>query len=317
MTSARRSIAIGVLLLVAALVPLVAGDYYVNLLSQMMIAALLAASLNLLVGYAGLTSLGHASFLGVAAYSSAWLNLHSGLGPLASAPLALLGTLLVAAVFGWIALRASGLGFLMLTLALSQVLWGLAYRWVGVTEGDNGLRGLTRPQPLGLDLDSAAAFYWMALLVVTIALGLIALLVRSPFGAALRGTRDQPRRMSALGYDVWLIRWLTFVMAGFWAGVAGVLYIWYHQYIHPSSLSLQASAEVLLAVIAGGAGTLAGPVVGAVVVGFLKNFVSSYVERWNMLLGIVFLLIVLFLPEGLVPGVKRLLTRLRSGALRP
>ena len=224
---------------------------------------------------------------------------------------------LVAAVFGWIALRASGLGFLMLTLALSQVLWGLAYRWVGVTEGDNGLRGLTRPQPLGLDLDSAAAFYWMALLVVTIALGLIALLVRSPFGAALRGTRDQPRRMSALGYDVWLIRWLTFVMAGFWAGVAGVLYIWYHQYIHPSSLSLQASAEVLLAVIAGGSGTLAGPVVGAVVVVFLKNFVSSYVERWNMLLGIVFLLIVLFLPEGLVPGVKRLLSRLRSGAMRP
>ena len=317
MTSARRSIAIGVLLLGAAAVPLVAGDYYVNLLSQMMIAALLAASLNLLVGYAGLTSLGHASVLGVAAYTSAWLNLHSGPGPLASAPVALLGTALVAAVFGWIALRASGLGFLMLTLALSQVLWGLAYRWVGVTEGDNGLRGLTRPQPLGLDLDSAAAFYWMALLVVTIALGLIALLVRSPFGAALRGTRDQPRRMSALGYDVWLIRWLTFVMAGFWAGVAGVLYIWYHQYIHPSSLSLQASAEVLLAVIAGGSGTLAGPVVGAVVVVFLKNFVSSYVERWNMLLGIVFLLIVLFLPEGLVPGVKRLLSRLRSGAMRP
>ncbi len=292
--------------------PLVAGEFYLNLASQMLIAALFASSLNLLVGYAGLTSLGHASFLGAAAYLSAWLSLHLGLAHWASAPIALAGTVLTAAVFGWIALRATGLGFLMLTLALSQVLWGLAYRWVGVTDGDNGLRGLTRPEPLGVAIESADRFYWFALLVCLLAIGLIALFVGSPFGAALRGTRDQPRRMGALGFDVWLIRWLTFVIAGFWAGVAGLLFIWYHKYVHPSALSLQASAEVLLAVIAGGSGTLAGPVVGAVMVVFLKNFVSAYVERWNMLLGFVFLAIVLFLPEGLVPGMRRLIGRVKS-----
>ena len=296
----------------AALLPLVAGEYYVNLASQIIIFAVFAASINLLLGYGGLATLGHAAYLGVAAYLSALLYLKLHLSHWAAAPIALAGTTLMAGVFGLIALRAMGLGFLMLTLALSQVLWGTAYRWVSVTDGDNGLRGLVRPSPFGLDLNEALPFYYFVLIVGVLAIWLMARFVNSPFGATLRGTRDQPRRMSALGYDVWLIRWITFVYAGFWGAVSGLLFVYYNKYIHPVSLSLANSAEGLLAVIAGGSGTLAGPLVGAAIVLLLKNWVSAYIERWNMLLGFVFVFIVVFMPEGVVPGTKRLWKRFVS-----
>lgn len=298
----------------AALValPLFAGEYYVNLASQILIAAVFALSLNLLVGHCGLTSLGHAAYLGLAAYFSAWLSLRYGLGQLASAPLALACTTACAALFGLVALRASGLGFLMITLAIGQVLWGLAFRWASVTGGDNGLSGLTRPAPFGVDLSGATTFYYFTL-AITLASGIaMTLLAGSAFGALMRGTRDQPRRMGALGHNVWLVRYLAFVAAGFFGAVGGLQFVWYHKFVHPHSLSLTASAETLLMVIAGGSGTVAGPVVGAAIVVLLKNYVSAYVERWTMLLGFVFLLIVVFMPDGLVPGLQRAWARLRG-----
>lgn len=300
-----RWLAWGALALSLVAFPLVGGDFYVNLASQIFIAALFASSLNLLVGYGGLVSLGHAAWIGLAAYTSAWLYLRLGYGHLVSAPLALILATATAALFGWIALHASGLGFLMITLALAQVLWGTAYRWAAVTNGDNGLSGLTRPAPFGLSLDRPAAFYYFALAIVAVALWLMAKFVASPFGAALRGTRDEPRRMAALGHNVWVVRWITFVYSGFWGAVAGLLFVYYHKYVHPTTLSLTSSAEALLGVIAGGAGTLAGPVVGAAIVLILKNYVSAYFERWNMLLGLVFVLIVIFMPDGVVPGARR------------
>jgi len=293
--------------------PWFAGEYYINLSSQILIAAIFAASLNLLVGYGGLPSLGHASWLGLAAYISAWMSLKLGVGHWVSAPVALLATTLVACAFGWISLRATGLGFLMITLALSQVLWGTAYRWVSVTDGDNGLRGLTRPAPFGISLDDAASFYYFTLAIAAVAIVLMAMFVASPFGAALRGTRDQPRRMGALGHAVWTVRWITFVYSGFWGAVSGLLFVYYNKYIHPASLSITSSAEALLGVVAGGSGTLAGPIVGATIIMLLKNYVSAYIERWNMLMGFVFVLIVIFMPEGVVPGVRRLLRRFRGG----
>ena len=292
--------------------PWVAGEYYINLASQIMIAALFASSLNLLVGYGGMTSLGHATYLGLSAYISAWTFLKLGFGHLGAASTALIATTAISCVFGWLALRASGLSFLMITLALSQVLWGLGYRWVNVTNGDNGLSGLSRPEPFGISLDGAMAYYYFALLAVCVAMFVIARFVHSPFGASLAGTRDQARRMSALGFNVWRIRWITFVFSSFLAAVAGLLYVYYHKYIHPSSLAVSSSAEVLLGVIAGGSGTLLGPVIGAGVVLLLKNYASAYIERWNTLMGVVFVLIVLFMPDGLVPGAKRLWARIKG-----
>jgi branched-chain amino acid transport system permease protein len=307
---------IGVVLIAGSflLPPFFAGDFYINLASQILIAAIFALSLNLLVGFGGMTSLGHASYLGVAAYISALLTSRYGFGHGAAAIISITGTTAMAACFGIIALRATGLGFLMITLALSQVLWGLAYRMSDVTNGDNGMAGLTRPMPFGISIDSAVSFYWFALVVATFALLMITIFVSSAFGSSLKGVRDQPRRMAALGFNPWMIRWITFTYAGFWGGVSGLLYVYYNKYIHPTSLSTTSSAEALLGVIAGGSGTLGGPVVGAALVLLLKNYVSAYVERWNMLLGVVFLFIVLVMPTGIVPAISRLSAALRRGS---
>ena len=303
--------AIAVIAASLLLPPFLAGDFYINLASQILIAAIFALSLNLLVGFGGMTSLGHASYLGVAAYISALLTSRYGFGHGSAAVISIAGAVVMAAFFGIIALRATGLGFLMITLALSQVLWGLAYRMSNVTNGDNGIAGLTRPAPFGISLDRPASFYWFVLIVAAFAFLMMAIFVSSAFGSSLKGVRDQPRRMAALGFNPWLIRWITFIYAGFWGGVSGLLYVYYHKYIHPTSLSTTSSAEALLGVIAGGSGTLGGPIVGAAVVLLIKNYASAYVERWNMLLGLVFLFIVLVMPTGIVPGVSRLTAAMR------
>lgn len=295
-----------VILAVLLVLPLIlGGTYYTNLASQILIAAIFAMSLNLLVGYAGLTSLGHAGYLGLAAYISSWLTVKLGWNNASTAAIAIIGTTVIAAIFGLIALRATGISFLMITLAFGQILWGLAYRWASVTGGDNGISGITRPHFFGVDLGEASYFYYFTLFIFLLVWIGIAILVRSPFGATIRGTKDQSRRMSALGFNVWLIRWITFTACGFFGSIGGIMYVYYHQFISPHSLSLANSAEMLLMVIAGGAGTLAGPVIGAALVMLLKNVASQYVDHWVTLLGLVFIFIVMFIPGGIVAGFMR------------
>jgi len=296
--------------LILTIAPLFFGEYYVNLGSQIMIAAVFAASLNILVGYGGLTSLGHATYLGLSAYTSAWLFLKTGWDHGTTAVIAIVFTTFVGAIFGWISLRASGLSFLMLTLALSQIIWGIGYRWVSLTNGDNGLSGLTRPSPFGWDLENSTNFYWFTLIITIGCLFFIARIVNSPFGASLKGTRDQDKRMSALGFNVWKIRWFSFIISSFFGAISGLLYIYFNKYVHPSVMSITSSAEGLLCVIAGGAGTLAGPILGSILIVMLKNYVSGFVERWNMLLGIIFVFIVIFMPTGMVPGIQQIKNRL-------
>jgi branched-chain amino acid transport system permease protein len=304
-----RRLALAAALLVLAALPLWAGGtFYINIASQILLYAVLALGINILVGYAGLVTLGHAGLLGIAAYCAARI-LNGGHGHVAASAGALALTLLAAAVFAVLALRGSGIGFVMITLAIGQIVWGVAYRWISITNGDNGISVTTRPSPLGLSLASPAHFYWATLVVFLAAVGSIAILVASPFGASLRGTRDQPRRMAALGYHVWMIRFLAFLLSGFWSGVAGLLFLYYNQFVSPQAVALTASAEALLMVISGGSGTLLGPVVGAALVVIMKNVASAYIERWNFVLGAIFVAIVVFMPEGLVPGAARLWRR--------
>jgi branched-chain amino acid transport system permease protein len=301
--------AFGVALIVLVTVPFwVSGSFYVNIASQILIGAIFALSLNVLVGYAGLISLGHAGLFGVAAYGVA-IALNAGFGHFPAIVAAIVLTLAVTAGFAMLALRTTGIGFIMITLALGQILWGLAYRWIGLTNGDNGLSAPSRPALFGLSLGSANAFYYATLIVFLAAVLAMAVFTRSPFGASLRGSRDQPRRMTALGYDVWMIRFLACVFSGFWSGIAGILFFYYNQFISPHALALSASAEVLLMVISGGSGTLLGPIAGAALVVIMKTVASAYIERWNFTLGAIFVVIVLFMPEGIVPGSARLLRR--------
>jgi len=295
-------------------VPLVVtNEFYLNLASQILIYALLAVSLNLLLGYGGMVSLGHAAFIGLTSYAAV-LMLDAGFGHFLSAILAIVFSTLCGALFGVLALRASGIGFLMITLALGQIVWGIAYRANSITQGDNGLRLVARPHPFGFDISSAPSFYWFTLIVFAVALFFIWRLTRSPFGAALQGARDQPRRMRMLGHNVWLIQWMAFVLAAFWGSVAGLLYVYYNLFISPHAISLQQSAEVLLMAILGGASTLTGPIVGAVIITLVKNVASTYIDRWNTLLGAIFVIVIMFMPFGLVPGLRQLWARWRRPA---
>jgi branched-chain amino acid transport system permease protein len=210
------------------------------------------------------------------------------------------------AMFAVLSLRATGIGFIMITLALGQIVWGLAYRWISVTGGDNGISVHGRPAPFGISLTSATAFYYTTLVVFVVAVIGVAIFVRSPLGAALKGTRDQPRRMNALGYHVWAIRFWACLFSGLLTSLSGILFVYYTQFISPQTLALTSSAEVLLMVISGGAGTLLGPIVGAGLVVVVKSVVSGFIERWNFLLGAIFVAIVILMPEGLVPGSARL-----------
>jgi branched-chain amino acid transport system permease protein len=281
------------------------NDYYINIATQVLIYAVLALGLNVLVGYAGLVTLGHAGLFGVACYTAATL-INAGDGSIVVTIGALAATVAATAIFAVLSLRATGLGFVMITVALGQIAWGIAYRWISLTNGDNGVSINGRPHPFGIALDSAPAFYWFTLVVFVIALGSMAVFVASPFGAAVRGTRDQPRRMTALGYNVWLTRFLAFLFSGFWSGVAGLLYLYYNQFVSPETVALSSSAEALLMVIAGGTGTLFGPIFGAGLVIVIKDVASAYITRWNFMLGAIFVLIVVFMPEGFVPGSVRL-----------
>lgn len=308
-----RRTAIALAICVALLIALpfvITNEFYVNMASQILIYALLALSLNILLGYGGMTSLGHAAYLGITAYTAV-IVIGAGYGQLSTAVIAVVISTLSAALFGVLALRASGLGFLMITLALGQIVWGIAYRANDLTGGDNGIRYPARPMPFGIDISSAPRFYYFTLIVFALALFCIWRFTRSPFGASLEGTRDQPRRMRMLGHNVWMIRWFAFVMAGFWGSIAGLLYVYYNLFISPHAISLQQSAEVLLMTILGGASTLTGPIVGAIIITLVKNVVSTYVDRWNSLLGAIFVIVVVFMPHGLVPGFRQLWTNLR------
>ena len=301
----RRVIAAIGLLVLVSLPFWLGSNYYTNIASQILIWAVFALALNVLVGWAGLVSLGHAGLFGMASYTAALLVV-AGWGHPAAALAALAVTLLVAAVFAALSLRTTGIGFIMITLAIGQILWGIAYRWIDLTKGDNGIILSARPEPFGVTLESPSAFYLFTLIIFLMTCACMAAFVKSPFGASLRGTRDQPRRMAALGYHVWLIRFCAILFSGLFSGVAGLLFVYYHLYVSPHVLGLPSSAEVLLMVISGGSGTLLGPIVGAALVVIMKTVASAYIERWNLVLGAIFVAIVVFMPDGIVPGTRRL-----------
>jgi len=301
-----RVFALGVAFVALVTLPYwMTGVYYINVASQILFYAIFALALNVLVGYAGLVSLGHAGLFGVTAYATGYM-LQLGFGHPMAILVALVISLISVAIYAVLSLRSTGIGFIMITLALGEILWGLAYRWISLTGGDNGLSLKTRPEPFGYSLSDATAFYYATLVIFLLSLAAVTVFVRSPLGAALMGTRDQARRMSALGYHVWAIRFYACLFSGLLTAVSAILFVYYTQFISPQTLGLTSSAEVLLMVISGGAGTLLGPIFGAGLVVIVKTVVSGFIERWNFLLGAIFVAIVILMPEGLAPGTARL-----------
>jgi branched-chain amino acid transport system permease protein len=283
--------------------------YYVGLLTQVLILAIFAMSMDILLGYAGLPSLGHAAMFGAGAYGTALVALKLSSNVWAHVGAGLAAAVVVSLVVGVLALRASGPYFLMITLALAQLLWALAFSWRALTGGDDGLPGVPRPYlgPLPADWGASTNFFFLALLVFVASAAAMYLLVQSPFGYALRGIRESQSRMEALGYNVWLYKYLAFIFAGLFAGVAGTLFVYYHGFVSPDVLGLQQSGNALLMVILGGAGTLWGGVLGAAILVLLINVVSSYTVHWQLILGVVYILIAFGFRRWLTDRVRLML----------
>ena len=301
----RRLVAGAVAVVAAAAVAPLLPSYPLTLLTQVAIMAVMAMSLDILLGYTGLASLGHAAYFGVAAYAVGILATDHQAGFLTCLLVGLLLAGATAAVFGLLAIRATGTYFLMITLALGMVVWGLAFRWVSMTKGDNGIAGVPRPA-LGLpwNFNAPLPFFYFALVAAALAWVLLGIVARSPFGLTLKGIRESETRMRALGYDVWLHKYLAFVIAGVFAGLAGVLWAYYNGFVSPVDVQLVTSVETLLMVALGGPGTLAGPALGAAVIVFLKNFVSVYTKRWLLILGAVYIGVILFAPRGVLGAFR-------------
>jgi branched-chain amino acid transport system permease protein len=280
--------------------PLFLSTYWVGLLTQVAILAILAMSLDVLLGYTGLPSLGHAAFFGVAAYAVAVLSTTYRADFWTCVLVAVLIGTALAAALGLIVSHVRDVYFLMITLALGMVLWGLSYRWIPVTGGDNGISGI--PNLLahaGLPLTGGVTFYYVTLIVLLGCGGLMAVLVRSPFGLSLRGIRENEGRMKSLGFNTWLHCYLSFIVSGFFASVAGILWAYYNGFVSPTYLDLTASSELFLMVTLGGPSTLIGPVLGAGAIVLLKNVMSAYTARWLLILGIVYIVTILAAPKGI------------------
>jgi branched-chain amino acid transport system permease protein len=288
------------LLVVVAAVPVALSPYWVGLMTQMIIFAILAMSLDILLGYAGLPSLGHAGIFGVAAYAVAVLSTAYHAGPWACIVGSLLVGTLVSAAFGLIVSHVRDVYFLMITLALGMVLWGVGYRWIPVTGGDNGISGIPRLETeIGLSAAGPLPFYYIALLVLVVSGAAMALFVSSPFGYTLRGIRENESRMKSLGFNTWLHCYVAYVISGFFASVAGAVWAYYNGFVSPTYLDLAASSELFLMVTLGGPGTLVGPALGASTIVLLKNVISAYTQRWLFVLGIIYIVTMLGAPDGL------------------
>jgi branched-chain amino acid transport system permease protein len=284
--------------------PLALPSYHVSIATQILIFSVLAMSIDILAGFAGRTPLCHGAIFGTSAYVVLYWTTVLGGGMWTGLILGILAATLLAAIFALLAIRTSGVYFLLLTLALGMIVWGVCLRWTGFTGGENGIRGAGRPAFIA----DHVSFYYAVLAVVTPLTFLMWRFVRSPFGLTLRGIRDSDSRMRSLGYNVPLHLFLAFLASGFFAGVAGALYALFNDFVSPSTVQLSQSVAALLMTITGGVGTLFGSIIGAGAIIILENAVSAFTARWPMVLGLTFVLIMIFAPEGVL---GRILARRR------
>src|SRR5674476_493986 len=291
------------------------GSFVVLLATRAMAFAILAMSVDLLLGYTGMSSMGQAAYFGVGAYLTAVLatKFHFGMGWdfWAVVVLAILLGAALAAVFGLFAVRAGGVYFLMITLALGQCVWGLAYRWNSLTGGDNGINITGRPN-IGLDLSNEVTFFYLVFAFFAVSMILMYVLVRSPFGRSLEGIRERELRMQILGYNTWLHKYIAFIIAGGFGGLAGVLWAHTNGHVSPETVVLTTSVDALLMVVLGGAGTLVGATIGTAIVFGLREYLSTLVPWWQYVLGGVYVLTILYLPMGLMGIPSRLRQRFAS-----
>ena len=309
LTSNERIAAVVALMLAASL-PFFAGNYALTVGAEIAIFVIFAASLHFLMSAGGLASFGHAAYFGLGAYGVAFAAKLAGLPMIAALLLGPLLGLLGAAVFGFFAVQLSGVYFAMLTLAFAQIVWSVAFQWVGLTGGDNGILGVWPERWAG----SPSHFYWLSLAVAALAVGALRIITFSPFGFALRATRDSPLRSEAIGIDGKRIQWSAFVIAGTVAGIGGALFAYLKGSVFPDVLGIPLSVDALVMVLLGGVETVSGAIVGAIIYKALSIWLVSQTEWSKLVLGGFIVVIVVAFPKGIVGVMESIRHRRPSSA---
>ncbi len=298
---------LGAVLLVALALPyLGVTNFVLSITTTILIAAILASSVNFLAGEGGMVSLGHAAIAAAAAYGVGWAS-KQGFEHGIQLLFAIGMTAVVSAIFGLLSMRTSGIYFLMVTLAVGMLIYGLAFRLSSVTGGENGITRITRPDWMG----PTWIYYYVVLALFVLVTAALWVVTRSPFGASLRGVRDSESRMRSLGYSPPWYRLGAFMVSGTVAGLAGLLSVWHTSFVSPSSAGVDRSVHLVIMVILGGVGTVLGPVIGAAVVVLVENVLSSSVDRWPTVLGLIFILVILFARAGIAGSIGKLVAALR------
>jgi branched-chain amino acid transport system permease protein len=300
-----RAIAMAVVCAALGLVPIFFSTYQTSVATEILIFAILAMSVDTLAGFAGRTPLCHGAIFGTSTYVVIYTSGALGLNLPLAILLGVLAATALASVFALLAVRTSGVYFLLLTLALGLIVWGICLRWTHVTGGENGLTGNLRSGALR----NPTVLYLLVLAAAAASSYAMWRFVNSPFGLTLRGLKDSETRMASLGYNIPLHVFIAFTVSGFFAGVAGAFYAIFNNFVSPTTVALAQSVEGLLMAIVGGIGTLFGAVVGAFIIIVLEQIVSAYTERWLMVLGLVFIAIMILAPEGVVGKLRSLLRR--------
>jgi len=301
---------VALVLVVLVTFPAWMPPYYLTTATRVLIYSMLAMSLSFLAGQAGMVSLAQTGLFGFAGYVMAILSVHYGLPFPIPFAAAVMGTVVLAAVFGIVSMRTYGTYFLILTLALGQIIWGIALQWTSMTEGFDGIAGVRPPTFAWISFREPGNFYWAMLVLFLLVFVALRALIHSPFGLALRGIRENPVRMAALGYPVERLRFYAFVMAAVPAALAGASIVQFTGIIMPATLSLDRTVWVLLVVILGGVGSLIGTVLGVIVGILFEVVVTTFTGRYLTVMGITFLLLVLFAPNGIMGAIDGLRSRL-------
>jgi branched-chain amino acid transport system permease protein len=291
-------------LLALALVPQFAPRFYQYLLTQVLVASLMAMAFNLLLGLTGLLSFGQAAFFGVGAYGAGLLLTKAGVGTFTAMACGVALSAVTAAAIGFFCVRLSGVHFAMLTLAFGQLVHTIVFKWYSFTGGDNGIQGIRVPAirlpGLTVEIGSTRTTYYFVLVVVAVAVALLRRVRASPFGATLKAIRENSQRAAYLGVNVKLYQWTAFVIAGAFTGLAGTLFTFMEKSISPEIIHWTKSADPVLMSIIGGIYTFVGPAVGALVLTILNSYVVTWTEYWALVLGLVLLTLVLALPGGVM-----------------
>jgi len=295
--------------------PLYINSYYVLIFTEILIYAIFALSFNMLMGYTGLFSLGQSAFFGAGGYTVALLVVRADIDNFwLCLAAALAAATVLGLVFGYLALRTTGIYFIMITLALAQMLWALVWRWRSFTGGDDGLPGIGRPDfGLPWSLGDTTNYYFFILVFFVVSVFILYRITKSPFGRTLVGIRENEPRMQALGYNTWRYKYACFVIAAIFGGLAGALKVYQDGYISPTYCSMLTSALVVLMALIGGTRIFAGPILGVVVVWSIRSIVSSHTEYWTLILGVLMVVIVMFARQGILGYISQLWREVRYG----